>query len=215
MRESFNMAASQMSVQDIYGAQKGKLVAEATARLTELLGKDGIVIDQLTINGALRLPENVATAINRAMEATQQSIQAENRIRQVKAEAEQEIAKAEGEATAARTRARGEGDAQLIRAKGEARSNLILRHSMSPVVLQYRALERWNGRLPMLNGGGNTPLLTFDVTKVGKGDDGDEKRLLELLGADDAEKAPGSPSAQAPAAPSPTPPVAPSPTPAP
>ncbi len=205
MRESFNMTASEMAVQDIYGAQKGKLVADATTRLAELLGKDGIIIDQLTINGALRLPDNVATAINRAMEATQQSIQAENRVRQVKAEAEQEIAKAEGEATAARARAHGEADAQLIRAKAEARSNLILRHSMSPVVLQYRALERWNGRLPMLNGGGTTPLLTFDVTKVGKGDDDDEKRLIELLGADDADKTPPA----APSAPSPPPPAAP------
>ena len=56
-------------MQDIYGAEKGKLVAEVTHKLNEVLGKDGFVIDQLTINGALRLPENVAQAINRAMEA--------------------------------------------------------------------------------------------------------------------------------------------------
>jgi regulator of protease activity HflC (stomatin/prohibitin superfamily) len=214
LREAFNITASEMSVQDIYGSQKGKLVADATKRLTEQLGKDGIVIDQLTINGALRLPDNVAQAINRAMEATQQSIQAENRVRQVKAEAEQEVAKAEGEATAARARARGEADAQLIRAKAEARANLILRHSMSPQVLQYRALEHWNGRLPMLNGGGNVPLLTFDVSKVGKGEDEDEKRLIELLGEEDAKGDPAAPSASAAPSPPPAPPP-PSPTPAP
>src|SRR5262249_29775746 len=53
-------------------------------KLAEVLGKDGFIIDQLTINGALRLPENAAQAINRAMEATQNAIQAENRVRQVR-----------------------------------------------------------------------------------------------------------------------------------
>jgi len=185
MREGFNMVASQMPVQEIYGAGKSKLVQDVQKRMHEQLGKDGFVIDQLTINGALRLPENVASAINRAMEATQNAIQAENRVRQVKAEAEQAITQAEGQASAARARARGEADSKLITAKAEARSNLILKYSMTPSVLQFRALERWNGRLPVMNGGGTLPMLTFDVGKLGKGGDDDEKKLLELLGQEE------------------------------
>ena len=185
MREGFNMVASAMPVQEIYGSGKSKLVIDVQKRMQDQLGKDGFVIDQLTINGALRLPENVASAINRAMEATQNAIQAENRVRQVKAEAEQAITQAEGQALAARARARGEADSKLITAKAEARSNLILKHSMTATVLQYRALERWNGRLPVMNGGGAMPMLTFDVDKLGKGGDDDEKKLLELLGQEE------------------------------
>src|SRR6185436_20404980 len=59
VREAFNNVASRMVVQDIYGAGKGKLVADVTGQLNDILGKDGFIIDQLTINGALRLPENV------------------------------------------------------------------------------------------------------------------------------------------------------------
>src|SRR5262249_55420950 len=177
VREKFNLAASKMPVQEIYGAAKGKLNADVTREIQEQLGKDGFVIDQLTINGALRFQENVAAAINRAMEATQQAIQAENRVRQVKAEAEQAVTEAEGQAEAARARARGEADARLITSKAEAKANLILRYSTSASVLQYRALERWNGRLPVMNGGGTLPLLTFDVSKIGKGDAEDEKKL--------------------------------------
>jgi regulator of protease activity HflC (stomatin/prohibitin superfamily) len=190
LREAFNVSASQMPVQQIYGAEKSKLVADVTKKLQDQLGKDGIIIDQLTINGALRLPENVATAINRAMEATQQAIQAENKVRQVKAEAEQAVTLAEGQAAAARARARGEADARLITSKAEARANLILRYSTSASVLQYRALERWNGKLPVMNGGGALPMLTFDVSKLDKVD-GDEKKLEALLGAadEDEEKA--------------------------
>ncbi len=189
VREAFNVEASQMPVQSIYGSEKGKLIASVGKRLQDQLGKDGFMIDQITVNGALRLPENVATAINRAMEATQLSIQAENRVRQVKAEAEQAITAAEGAASAARAKARGEADARLITARAEAKANLILRASTSPVVLQYRALERWNGKLPVMNSGGPLPLLTFDASKLTKADADDEKIIHDLLGEEQADNA--------------------------
>src|SRR4029077_19543994 len=119
----------QLPVQEIYGSGKGKVVSSVGDRLREALGKDGFLIDQITINRALRLPENVAQAINRAMEATQNAIQAENRVRQVRAEADQAIAEAHGGAEAARQRAEGEADAVLIRARADAKSNEIIRLS--------------------------------------------------------------------------------------
>jgi regulator of protease activity HflC (stomatin/prohibitin superfamily) len=186
VREAFNDQASRMKVQDIYGAGKGRLVTEVLKALAISLGKDGFLIDQITINGALRLPENVATAINRAMEATQQAIQAENRVRQVKAEADQAVAEAHGAAEAARERAQGEADAVLIRARADARANEIIRLSTTGNVLQYRAIERWNGRLPVFSGGDKTPLLTFDTSKFAGSDAEREKKLAELLGEDAA-----------------------------
>ncbi|HEX3775125.1 MAG TPA: SPFH domain-containing protein [Polyangiaceae bacterium] len=187
VREAFNDIASRMAVQDIYGAGKGKLVADVTARLRDVLGGDGFIIDQLTINGALRLPENVAQAINRAMEATQNAIQAENRVRQVRAEAEQAIAQAHGGAEAARQRAEGEADAILIRARADAKSNEIIRLSTTGTVLQYRAIERWDGKLPMMQSGDKLPLLTFDTSKLALNDAEREKKLAELLAEDKSE----------------------------
>jgi regulator of protease activity HflC (stomatin/prohibitin superfamily) len=208
VREAFNEVASKMPVQDIYGASKSKMLSDVTAKCRDVLGKDGIVIDQLTINGTLRLPQNVADAINRAMEATQNAIQSENRVRQVKAEAEQAIAQAHGGAEAARQKAQGEADALLIRARAEARANETVRLSMSPSVLQYRALERWDGKLPNYNGGGQIPMLTIDATKLATGMDETtrEKKLKELLEEDKATPpapapppAPAAPAPQAPA----------------
>jgi regulator of protease activity HflC (stomatin/prohibitin superfamily) len=181
VREAFNVVTSRMAVQDIYGAGKAKVVADVSGKLHEVLGKDGFIIDQLTINGALRLPENVAQAINRAMEATQIAIQAENRVRQVRAEADQAIAQALGAAEAARQRAQGEADAVLIRARADAKSNEIIRLSTSGSVLQYRAIERWDGKLPMMQGGDKTPLLTFDVSKLAANDAEREKKLRQIL----------------------------------
>jgi regulator of protease activity HflC (stomatin/prohibitin superfamily) len=186
VREAFNDVASRMAVQDIYGAKKGKLVTDVGSKLRDVLGKDGFVIDQITINGALRLPENVAQAINRAMEATQNAIQAENRVRQVKAEAEQAVAEAHGAAEAARQRAEGEADAVLIRARADARANEIIRLSTTGSVLQYRAVQRWDGKLPLYQGGDKLPLLTFDVGRLTGNDADREKRLNELLAEDKA-----------------------------
>jgi len=187
VREAFSEIASHMAVQDIYGAGKSKLQADVAKRLGEVLGPDGFIIDQLTINGALGLPDNVKDAINRAMEATQNAIQAENRVRQVRAEAEQAIAEAHGAAEAARQRAEGDADAILIRSRAEAKSNEIIRLSTTGSVLQYRAIERWDGKLPMMQSGDKLPLLTFDTSKLGLSDAEREKKLQELLAEDKAK----------------------------
>ncbi|HVU04160.1 MAG TPA: prohibitin family protein, partial [Polyangiaceae bacterium] len=211
VREAFNVVASKMPVQEIYGSGKSKVVSDVGDKLRESLGKDGFLIDQITINGALRLPQNVAEAINRAMEATQNSIQAENRVRQVRAEADQAIAEAHGQAEAARQRAQGEADAVLIRSRADAKANEIIRYSTTAAVLQYRAIERWDGKLPMMNGGGQVPLLTFDVSRLGGNDADRDKRLKELLAETAPGTAPGSAPSQSGTAPTP---AAPQPAPA-
>ena len=91
------------------------MLGEVTQKCRDVFGKDGIIIDQLTINGTLRLPQNVSDAINRAMEATQNAIQSRNRVAQVEAEATQAITQAHGAAEAARQKAQGDADALLIK----------------------------------------------------------------------------------------------------
>jgi regulator of protease activity HflC (stomatin/prohibitin superfamily) len=200
VRDAFNEVASRIPVQEIYGCGKSKMLADVTQKCRDYLGKDGFVIDQLTINGALRLPQNVSDAINRAMEATQNAIQSENRVRQVKAEAEQAITKATGQAEAARQQAEGEADSLLIKARAEAKANEIIRLSMSPSVLQYRALEHWDGKLPMYSSGGALPMLTIDAAKLGTGLDeaAREKRLQQLLEEQEKPKAGEPPPPPAP-----------------
>jgi regulator of protease activity HflC (stomatin/prohibitin superfamily) len=190
VREAYNDVGSKLPVQEIYGAGKSKMLAEVTQKCRDVFGKDGIIIDQLTINGSLRLPQNVMDAINRAMEATQKAIESKNRVAQVEAEATQAITQAHGAAEAARQRAQGEADALLIKARSEAQANEIIRLSMTPSVLQYRAVQQWDGHLPQYSAG-SLPMLTFDVGKGGTGMDeaAREKRLKELL---EQSKAPQS-----------------------
>jgi regulator of protease activity HflC (stomatin/prohibitin superfamily) len=198
VREAFNDVASRLPVQEIYGAGKSKMLANVTQECRDIFGKDGIIIDQLTINGALRLPQNVADAINRAMEATQNAFQSRNRVAQVEAEATQAITQAHGAAEAARQKAQGEADALLIRARAEAQANEIIRLSMTPTVLQYRALEHWDGKLPEYNAG-QLPLLTFDATKLGGAGGLNEATRLKMLKQMLEETTPKAESAAPPA----------------
>jgi regulator of protease activity HflC (stomatin/prohibitin superfamily) len=172
LRESFSEVASKMPIQEIYGSGKSKMIAEVTKKCQDNLGKDGIIIDQLTINGALRLPPNVADAINNAMAATQNAVQSENKVRQVKAEAEQTVAASMGAAEAARQKAKGEADALITRtnaeaetritqAESQAKANKIINSSLTPQVIQFKYVDTWNGALPTYVGGGVNPMLNI------------------------------------------------------
>lgn len=201
VREAFNDVGSRLPVQDVYGAGKGKMLADVVQKCRDVFGKDGIIIDQLTINGTLRLPQNVSDAINRAMEATQNAIQSHNKIAQVEAEAQQAVTQAHGQAEAARQKAQGDADALLIRARAEAQANEIIRLSMTPAILQYRAIDKWDGKVPEYNAG-QLPMLTFDLSKAGVGMDekARQKALEKLLSGQAAPPAPAPPPVAAPPA---------------
>ena len=211
VREALSEGASEMPVQEIYGSGKTRLLNNALRRINDRLSADGFVIDQLSFASALRLPDNVVAAINRAMEATQNAIQAENRVRQIRAEAEQNIEQARGSAEAARQRARGEADSLLIRARAEAQANEVIRLSMSAPVISYRMLEHWDGHLPLVNGNGNIPMLTIDTSQFLQVPEAERRaRLQELLGAaaQTPPATPTHPAAPAPAPATPAPPPA-------
>jgi hypothetical protein len=111
----------------------------------------------------------------------------------------------------------------LIRARADARANEIIRLSTSGAVLQYRAIERWDGKLPVMQGGDKTPLLTFDVGRFAGTDEAREKKLRQMLEEEElkgkasrqrASQDKPSEAAPAPPPPAPTPPPAPSAAPA-
>jgi regulator of protease activity HflC (stomatin/prohibitin superfamily) len=207
VREAFNDVGSRLPVQDVYGAGKSKMLSDVVQKCRDVFGKDGIVIDQLTINGTLRLPQNVMDAINRAMEATQNAIQSHNKVAQVEAEAQQAVTQAHGQAEAAREKAQGEADALLIRARAEAQANEIIRLSMTPAILQYRAIDRWDGKVPEYNAG-QLPMLTFDLSKGGVAgmDEKTRQKALEKLLSAPPPAAPAPQPANSPQGAQPAPP---------
>jgi len=95
------------------------------------------------------LPETVIASINAKIAQTQLSIQKENQVAQAKAEADIEVAKATGLA-----------NARTIEATAEANANKIISASLTPELVQYQGMRRWDGKLPQVSGG-STPFINI------------------------------------------------------
>lgn len=66
--------------------------------------------------------------------------------------AEQELLKAKTEAEKKKVEAQGEADALMIQAKAEAEANQILSKSLTPNLVEYKKIEKWDGKMPYATG---------------------------------------------------------------
>ncbi len=150
VRDAFVREASTMKITDIFGPGKQKLLASVTQDLRNALGPDGIEIESVALIGELRVDEGVKQSINAVITANQKATEAENKVRQSKAEAEQAMAVATGKAQAI-----------LTEANAQAQANEKIEKSLSPALVQYKAIEKWDGKLPQFAGAGGTPFINI------------------------------------------------------
>ena len=113
----------------------------AMTKLGDNLARYHIVVDDIYISNIRFSPE-----YEKAIEAKQVAQQYVETQRQVLAqreiEAQQKVATAKGEAESI----------QLV-AQGQARANDLLSRSISPILVEYKSIEKWNGIMPQVTGG--------------------------------------------------------------
>ena len=73
---------------------------------------------------------------------------------------------AQGHAQALQAQAEGEAQATRIRAQAQSEANGLLAQSLTPELIRYQQLQRWDGRLPVFSGSGATPLI--DLSALGE-----------------------------------------------
>ena len=142
VRDAFVKEASIKPVEHVYGAGKSDLLAAVEDRVKDQVSSIGIVIERIYLIGKLRLPKQVLDSLNSKIEATQLAQKKENEIRTAKAEAQKAIAAAFGKAKSI-----------LAIAEANAKANRILAASITPELIKYKSIERWDGKLPTLMGG--------------------------------------------------------------
>ena len=142
VRDALNRRASKMDASEIYGAGRAQLMDEVIQDVRSQVQDIGVVVEKIYWIGAMRLPEAITKAINSKIEATQRAQQRENELQTAAAQAQIE-----------REKARGEADAVLIQAEGQAKANKLLSDSLTDRLVQYKAQERWDGKLPQVSGG--------------------------------------------------------------
>lgn len=148
VRDAMNNVGAQMSVEETYSAGKQRLLAEVKKQVKTNFDPLGIVIEDIYLVGSLRLPNNVVTALNSKIEATQRAQQRENELREATAEAEKLVAKANGEAKAI-----------VAKATAEATANSLKQKTLTRELIEYESVQRWDGKLPTMMGNGTVPFI--------------------------------------------------------
>lgn len=137
VRDAFVKAASKRSIESVYGEGKTALIQEVQNMVANQVRGIGIIIEKIYWIGKLRLPPQIVQSINAKIAATQKAQQRANEVAQAKAEAEKR-----------RVRAKGEADAKLIAAEAEARANKIIASSITPELIKFYQVQKWNGQMP-------------------------------------------------------------------
>jgi regulator of protease activity HflC (stomatin/prohibitin superfamily) len=115
----------------------------------------------------VHLPQSLQDALNQKIQAQQMPPSSRNMLQQAEVKADQDVTQATGQANAVKAQAEGDAQAILTKAKAQAEANDLLAKSVTPPLIQYEQLQRWDGRLPLFTGGGGVPLI--DVSHLTQG----------------------------------------------
>ncbi len=124
----------------------------AMTKLGDNLARYHIIVDDIYFAN-IRFTQDYEKAIE-AKQVAQQQVETQRQIlAQREIEAQQKIATAKGEA-----------ESILVVAQGQAKANDALSRSISPILVQYKSIEKWNGILPQVSGG------AIPLIDLGKGE---------------------------------------------
>jgi len=132
IRDALNRVAGNMPVESVYGEGKGKLIDTVIVMVKNKLAPTGIIIDNVSLIGSIRIPETIKEALNAKVQMTQDAQRAQNEVVKAEAEAKIKVAKAEGNAAA-----------MLAEARAEAESNKLKNSTLTPLLAQMRWIEAW------------------------------------------------------------------------
>jgi regulator of protease activity HflC (stomatin/prohibitin superfamily) len=155
VRDEVNLAASRRGIEELYGSGKEAFLKEIEDTLKTRLSVCGINVHRIYLVGSVHFPKAVVDALNRKIEATQRAEQRENELREAQAEAQKLLAKVSGETQAKFMQAEAQAKAFLIQAEAEAKAKELLKKQMSPELIEYERIRKWDGRLPSITGSDN------------------------------------------------------------
>lgn len=142
VRDAVNEKAADYSADQVYGPAKNELMDYVEKVVRDGVADKGIIVEKVYLIGAIRLPKIVRDSIDQKNMAFQATLQREQEIKKAQAEAEIKIAEA-----------RGRADSVLLEARAQAEANRLVAASVTPELVNYRALDKWNGELPRVSSG--------------------------------------------------------------
>jgi len=148
IRDFVNRYASKMKIEDLMGEGKEEFFQYVQKSVQSELVEMGFIVTHIYTIGQFNVPDTVNTALNAKIVATQKAQERENELRETEAQAKKVIAQTKGEA-----------ESRLIQAKAQAESNLIVAKSLTPELIKWNAVQKWNGTLPGVMAGSDMPFI--------------------------------------------------------
>jgi regulator of protease activity HflC (stomatin/prohibitin superfamily) len=151
LRDALNSVVSTMPVEAVYGNGKNGMILKVEEIVKNSLKDNGILVEKVYLVGSIRLPENVVSALNSKIEATQRAQQRENELREAEAQAKKQVAEAEGKAKS-----------MIAIAEAEAKANSLKLKTLTNELIQYEAIQKWDGKLPTMTGSNAVPFINVE-----------------------------------------------------
>ncbi len=148
IQEAFKFTTAQFTAEELI-TQREEVKNRARGFLRERLGTFNVLVDELNIV-TFEFAKSFNDAIESKQVAAQRVQQSLNEQQRAKVEADTRVITAQGEATAVLTRARAASEAQALQQK-----------TLSDIYVQFLAVDKWDGKMPQVTGGGATPFITL------------------------------------------------------
>lgn len=144
IRDTLQETVVEWTAEQVNTSKKAAIRAEAEQKLKTKLGADGFDVFNFALN-EVRVPKEITDAINQKVVMTQSAQKAEASLRLSRAQAEATKIAAEGAAESAKKKA-----------DADAYANEKLSRSLTPQLVEYLKIMKWDGHLSQVSGGGGT-----------------------------------------------------------
>lgn len=135
VKDSFRLQMNKYTTDEIV-SNREKFETDVQNTLTQVLNAEGFKLEQLT--SGLKYPKTIVEAVNQKNRAVQEAMMVENQLRVAEAQAKKLI----------------------ILAEAEKQSNELRQKSLSPMLIQQRFIEKWDGHTPLY---GSAPTLFKNI----------------------------------------------------
>lgn len=162
-RSQVPVIAAKYGWEQIAASKRGEIASEVGGELEKEFAKRHLVLVSFGIR-EVHLPQSLQTALDNKIQAQQQAEQQRYQLDQAKVKADQDKVEAQGHAAAVQAQAEGDAQATRIKAEAQSEANKMLAESLTPDLIRYQQLQRWDGRLPLFAGGSSaTPLIDMSA----------------------------------------------------
>ena len=159
-------------VTEILGDERANLNIALSEYISEKFRPYGIIVENVSLID-IDADNETRASVQRKVNAQQELelAQIEQKTANVQAQKDKDVALIAAEqekevatinAEKAKIKAEGEAEAIRIQAEAEAEANKKIAQSLTPELIEKQKIDKWNGDVPTVNGGGSLPMINLN-----------------------------------------------------